>query len=91
MRDIHTLQMMSTKPLCVIKKLFYLVVKSTTMSIAKNLVNTNGNTNEIFSLVNYSKFYQQNMSSQYPSINTDGNIPSIYIERITHINLLCCR
>jgi len=41
------------------------------------------NTNEIFLSVDCGEFFQQNILSLYPSINTDGHISSIYIEGIT--------
>jgi hypothetical protein len=49
----------------------------------KKLTNTNGKTDIMFLLVNCSKFYQQNILSLYPSINTDGNIPLVYTEKNT--------
>jgi hypothetical protein len=42
-------------------------------SIAKNLINLNKNINKNFSFINYGKFYQQNYSLLYLSVNTDGN------------------
>jgi hypothetical protein len=49
----------------------------------RKLVDTNRNTNKIFSLIDYNKFYQHNILSLYPSLKTDGTILSIYIKGIT--------
>jgi hypothetical protein len=40
----------------------------------------NGHTNKIFMLVTCSEFFRLNVSLQYPSVNFDENIPSIYTE-----------
>ena len=49
----------------------------------RKLVDTNRNTNRIFSSIDYNKFYQHNILSLYPSLKTDGTILSIYIKGIT--------
>lgn len=49
----------------------------------KKLANIKRNIDRIFSLVNCSKFHQQNILSLYLLVNTDGNIPSICTKRIT--------
>jgi hypothetical protein len=49
----------------------------------RKLVNINGNTNEMFMSLNCSEFYQHNILLLYPSVNTDGTIPSIYTKGIT--------
>jgi hypothetical protein len=47
------------------------------------LINTNENINGNFSSIDSGELYRQNILSLYPSINTDENVPSVYIERIT--------
>jgi hypothetical protein len=49
----------------------------------RKLINTNRNINEIFMSIDCSEFYQQNILSLYPSVNTDRTIPLVYTERIT--------
>jgi len=49
----------------------------------KKLANIKKNIARIFSLVNCSKFHQQNILLLYLSVNTDGNIPSICTNGIT--------
>jgi hypothetical protein len=49
----------------------------------RKLININRNTNGMFSSVDCNKFYQQNISSLYSSVNTDGTIFLVYTERIT--------
>jgi len=56
--------------------------RSSTITTRK-LINTNGNTNEIFMSLDCSEFNQHNILLLYPSVNTDGTIPSIYIKGIT--------
>jgi len=46
----------------------------------KNLVNTKGNTDGIFSYVDCGEFYRQTFPSLYPLVNTDGNFFSVYTE-----------
>jgi hypothetical protein len=45
-------------------------------------VNTNGNTDRIFPLVDYGEFYVKNFPLIYLSVNIDGNISLVYTERI---------
>jgi hypothetical protein len=47
------------------------------------LVNTNENIDEIFLFIDCSELYQQNITFFYLSVNTDGNILSVYTMRIT--------
>jgi hypothetical protein len=56
--------------------------RSSTITTRK-LINTNGNTNEMFMSLDCSEFYQHNILLLYPSANTDGTIPSIYTKGIT--------
>jgi hypothetical protein len=43
---------------------------------------TNRHTNKIFMLVTCSEFFRWNVPLQYPLVNFDGNIPSLYTEEI---------
>jgi hypothetical protein len=42
----------------------------------------NGHTNKIFMLVTCSEFFRWNVPLQYPLVNFDENIPSLYTEEI---------
>jgi hypothetical protein len=48
----------------------------------RNLANTNRNTNRIVWLVDCGDLYRQTFRSLNPSVNTDGNILSVYTEGI---------
>jgi hypothetical protein len=47
------------------------------------LTSTNKNINGIFLSVDYGELYRHNSFPLYPSVNTNRNIFSVYIKRIT--------
>jgi hypothetical protein len=49
----------------------------------RKLINTNGNIDEIFTSIDYNELYQQNILAFYSSVNADGNILSVYTNKIT--------